>query len=392
MEKKGLSDILIAIILVLISIAAISLVWVVLKNFLYTTTSQTQTSCLYADLEIKEVLINKSDNLIHVKIKRNVGDVNLTKIKFKFYNSTGAFLKENETNMGEFSIKTFTFYFENVSDINKVEIAPVIFVNGKENICRIISSKKLKEFKNVVGENIGQRCGNGECESGEDSSNCPEDCQQTPNPTLFALYLPNMTGGQAWKDDVISYITGLDEITTAYTQTQLNEISEEDGGYVSQDYIDGPECYALTSVNDCSSLTGDNCGGHYQTSDNYFCAWVGMDIDMGMCVGVAPCMTIPYHQIKFKISEDPNNINNVSVRVASKHSGNTINLLAWNFTSGKFVKLWSGSYIPNTLFNATGTIYDADNFINSSGDFYIAFNTTYGVGAIFIDYAEVKVN
>ena len=110
MEKKGLSDILIAIILVLISIAAISLVWVVLKNFLYTTTSQTQTSCLHADLEIKEVLINKSDNLIHVKIKRNVGDANLTKIKFKFYNQTGAFLKENETNRGSSQSKLYFLF------------------------------------------------------------------------------------------------------------------------------------------------------------------------------------------------------------------------------------------------------------------------------------------
>ena len=200
-------------------------------------------------------------------------------------------------------------------------------------------------------------------------------------------YKPNMTGGQAWKDDVVSYITGLDEITTAYTQTQLNEISEEDGGYVSQDYVDGPDCFALTPVADCGSLgqTDCNSGNYYQTSDNYFCAWTG-----SFCMGGPPCGTVPYHQILFKISEDPNNINNVSVRVAAKHSGNTINLLAWNFTSSKFVKLWSGSGAPDTPFNATGTIYDANNFINSSGDFYVVLNTSYG--GVDIDYAEVRAN
>jgi len=275
----------------------------------------------------------------------------------------------------------YAFGIFNFSKLRAEKIGFDVFSNNEVRVeGNALISQNIKVDFSDIAENYSLTLNQDYVEiSGNFSSDLWLDPQVT--------YKPNMTGGQAWKDDVVSYITGLDEITTAYTQTQLNEISEEDGGYVSQDYVDGPDCFALTPVADCGSLgqTDCNSGNYYQTSDNYFCIWTG-----SFCIGGPPCGTLPYHQIKFKISEDPNNINNVSVRVAAKHSGSAINLLAWNFTSGKFVKLWSGSGAPETPVNATGTIYDADNFINSSGDFYIAFNTTYGIA--YIDYAEVGVD
>ena len=140
--KRGISTVVASILLILLAIAAIVIIWVILKGFLQKSASGVETSCLTLNLEIGKAQINASSNILYVQVKRNVGEGNLSGIRFRITNSSEVMIRDRNTSMKELETKTFSFDdVRNVSFINKVEIAGVVSVDNEEKICRIISAK-----------------------------------------------------------------------------------------------------------------------------------------------------------------------------------------------------------------------------------------------------------
>jgi hypothetical protein len=287
MNKRGISGVIVTILMILLAIAAIILVWAVLKNVLQKSASDISSQCLTLDLEIAKVEKGANTIDVYVRVKRNPGEGNLTGVRFKFTSSNDSFIRDKNVSMKELEIKTFNFSdVGNVSFISKVEIAGIVSFNNDEKICRIADSSKVMGVyvlppAQVCGNNIkegaeecdgsdlgGQtcqskgyylgslvcvncvindsgcsgRCPDGTCDSGyENSTNCPADCLVSSLTTK--TYLPNSIGTAGWWKYGVGIQTlwtwndvdGVGGIYPAgnYTAANLDTISSNNADYVA---------------------------------------------------------------------------------------------------------------------------------------------------------------
>ena len=135
MQKKGLSQIVTTILLILLILIAIGAIWFVVNNFILKTSTKLNTNGLTLDLKIQGVKINYTTGVAAVKVFRNNGDGNLTGVKFIVSDSNNGFVF-NEPAPNFYQLGQRTFYLNlssklglNMSDIQKIEIAP-LYITG----------------------------------------------------------------------------------------------------------------------------------------------------------------------------------------------------------------------------------------------------------------------
>lgn len=125
-NKKGMSSVVIALILVLLSLVAIGVVWVAIMNIIGDSVKQINLSGLMIKLEIKNVEINGD---ISVTVQRKVGEGDLSGIVFLFSDGSKEESLREDANLDVYGIKTFTFNLQeikNVSSVKEVSIAPIV--------------------------------------------------------------------------------------------------------------------------------------------------------------------------------------------------------------------------------------------------------------------------
>ena len=82
-SKQGLSDVVTTLIIILISLVAIGLVWVVVQNVLQEGSEQVGLGEFTLDLQIKSVQI-QDENVTVVVVKRNPGEGEFVGMDFIF--------------------------------------------------------------------------------------------------------------------------------------------------------------------------------------------------------------------------------------------------------------------------------------------------------------------
>ena len=89
MKKRGLSTVIVYLIIILLVLVSIGIMWIVIRDLVEDTSKEISFNSL-TGLEIKKVLINPDENSINVTVKRNPGINQLTGIKYfkfnKFFN------------------------------------------------------------------------------------------------------------------------------------------------------------------------------------------------------------------------------------------------------------------------------------------------------------------
>lgn len=153
MQKKGISGIIVAILMILIVVLGTGMVWVVIQNMLDKGTSEIESGLSSSViLKVQEVSpvyseTNPQDlESIEVIVSRDIGKGDLQKIKFLFYDSSGESLsKEKESVIGELGKETFTFdaISFSINEIEKVAVAPIVLSNNQEKIKDITDTYKL---------------------------------------------------------------------------------------------------------------------------------------------------------------------------------------------------------------------------------------------------------
>jgi hypothetical protein len=83
-NRRGLSTIIVTLILILVSIVAVGIIWVVVKNIIQTGTEGVGLSQFSLNAKIISVSIDNSSNNISVTVKRNAGKGELEGISFVF--------------------------------------------------------------------------------------------------------------------------------------------------------------------------------------------------------------------------------------------------------------------------------------------------------------------
>ena len=153
MKKRGLSNVIVTLIIIVISLIAVGLVWGVARQIISEETEDISLAGLKINIKILKVEID--GNNISVNIKRNSGQGNLTGIKFIFSDEENTEIKERTVSLKELESNAFDFTLDdlNVSEVKSVSIAPIYLSNSRKetlgNVADLFNIKLSKVQVNL---------------------------------------------------------------------------------------------------------------------------------------------------------------------------------------------------------------------------------------------------
>tara|TARA_Y100000310_G_scaffold107162_1_gene105593 strand:+ start:6330 stop:7418 length:1089 start_codon:yes stop_codon:yes gene_type:complete len=159
MNKKGISTIIVSLIMIVLVLAAISIVWVVVSNILSGESERASSSLgqIFLGLNIEKVLVEDNGD-VSVNVKRKAGEGNLVGLKFVVSDGTNSEVIERKNiNLAELGEKKFTLTsaeLSSLSFVKEVSIAPITESDsGKESVGNVVNSHVLTN-KQII-ENLG---------------------------------------------------------------------------------------------------------------------------------------------------------------------------------------------------------------------------------------------
>lgn len=156
-NKRGISGVILTIIMIVLTLAAVAVIWGIINNILQTQKEQISLGLITVDLKIKSVKV-ESDGSVKVRVGRNIGEGEISGLKFIVSDgsNTETIDKEN-VDLDQLEEKTFTLTsgeLGGVGFIKEISIAPVFKLeSGKEKIGNVVDKEVLSN-KQVI-ENLG---------------------------------------------------------------------------------------------------------------------------------------------------------------------------------------------------------------------------------------------
>ena len=227
MEKRGLSNIIVTLLIIVLSLIAISVVWGVVRNIITEGTEQIELGKFTLDLEIKSVKVQGDEVTVDVIVQRNPGKGEFIGINFVFSDGQNSEVIREDIVLKELDEKSFTFSLTkiNTSELEEVSIAPIYELkSGKEDMGNIADKFKVSVTGGVISEALG---GNfekyGPVGAGRTSYTISSGEEDIPEFTNIIIDPLDVKVGEI--QTFIAYVTSPNEITEVTTRTQLdNEI------------------------------------------------------------------------------------------------------------------------------------------------------------------------
>ena len=151
-SKRGLSEVVSTILIILLILAALAGIWLVVNNFLIQGSTGISLGKIAADVVIDSALVNQSTGIATVKVTRNPGvqDVNVTQLKFIVEDSKNSdvFTVNIPEGLPELATRTYTLNLSassilNLTDIKTISVAPVYKAgNGAD----VVSSSSTNSY------------------------------------------------------------------------------------------------------------------------------------------------------------------------------------------------------------------------------------------------------
>jgi len=136
-DKRGLSTIVVTLILVVLSLVAVGVVWAVISNLLKTGGQQTTSSFgqIFLNLKVQNVNL-KTNGDVDVTVQRNSGTGDLKAINFIISDGTNSKVIKKTTSLQELGTQTFTLTYSELGAmaVKEVSIAPIINSNGQDTV------------------------------------------------------------------------------------------------------------------------------------------------------------------------------------------------------------------------------------------------------------------
>src|SRR3989344_8554998 len=155
-NKRGLSEVVTTLVLVLLVIVAISVIWIVVVNLLSSKSEEISSTSFQVSMSVKSVEADPLDpNKVILKIERDTGEGNIKGIDIVLFDGEKSYTHRENTpiKVGEEIKKSISK--GGLGAIKKVSVRPVFELNsGKEKIGEVIGTKDLtldQSIKSVGG-------------------------------------------------------------------------------------------------------------------------------------------------------------------------------------------------------------------------------------------------
>jgi cysteine-rich repeat protein len=182
-NTRGLSTIVATLLIILLTLVAVGVIWVVVRNVLQQNAEQVSFGKFTINLEISKAgIINDTD--IGVTVRRDPGKGNIAGILFIAYGKDNSEIVKYNISMVELEERNFqvVLYVINTSVVEKVSIAPIFTSDSGKEYIGDVQDEYI--FSHTPGQYTPPVCGNGEREIGEscddgdtsDGDGCSSGC------------------------------------------------------------------------------------------------------------------------------------------------------------------------------------------------------------------------
>jgi flagellin-like protein len=142
-DKKGLSEVVTTLIIILLVLVAIGIVWVVVNKVLQSGTEQTEISakCLLIDIKATAAQCTAA-GICNVTYKRNAGGEDIDGVIIILSNGQSSAQEDIDGNVAPLSTETLLNFDSDLSPVpNKAEVAAYfIDDSGKQQLCGTTSA------------------------------------------------------------------------------------------------------------------------------------------------------------------------------------------------------------------------------------------------------------
>jgi hypothetical protein len=140
MQKRGLSTIIVTLILIVVSLVAVAIFWIVVRNLLQTGSEGIGLGRYTLSANIKNVNLDNSTNNVSLTVERNPGQGEINGIEFIFSDGTDSEVVKETISMKELESRKFYFHLTklNVSNLVSISIAFLIKENDKETLGDVV--------------------------------------------------------------------------------------------------------------------------------------------------------------------------------------------------------------------------------------------------------------
>src|SRR3989338_3622929 len=140
-KKKAQANIITIVLIILISIVAVSIIWVVVSSLITRESEKIGAGHLTIGLEVKEVILFAT-GASKITVKRDASEGKIDSLKFVFYDDNGETrVQTKEENLPE-QLETKTYYFSPNPEIGKIKSVSVV---------PIVKNNLGREFKGDAG-------------------------------------------------------------------------------------------------------------------------------------------------------------------------------------------------------------------------------------------------
>lgn len=153
-NKKGLSAVVTNMIIIFLVVAAIAIVWVVVRGLFEESTENLGGEMDCIDIEINAINIaceetadGGNNGICSVTLKRDAGGKEIAGVKLVFEGSAGedTYIKDIEGNIAPLGIKTVQGINTGITNISKVSVAVYVYDgSGKPQLCKGASTTEVE--------------------------------------------------------------------------------------------------------------------------------------------------------------------------------------------------------------------------------------------------------
>jgi len=162
MHKRGISGVIVALILVLLALVAVGILWFVITNILSEGSEGISLRRLFVDLEIKKVILAEDNITIIIK---KTGKEDIVGIAFIISDGENSETIKKPTDIQQLGERTFILIPEEISidSIEKISVAPIFKLeSGEEELGGIVDIWVRTNGATNGGGQVGGTCTNGE--------------------------------------------------------------------------------------------------------------------------------------------------------------------------------------------------------------------------------------
>lgn len=150
-KKRGLSTLVATLLIILVSLVAVAVIWLVISSVLQKQSQQILTGQSNVALQIQKVQVEPDNVTMDVTVKRDPGEGNFTAMNLIFSDGKNSEAVEENVTLAQLGEQTFIVTPSNIKNVKTVSVAPILSQSSSQEVVGNPNSFDVSEIVTHIG-------------------------------------------------------------------------------------------------------------------------------------------------------------------------------------------------------------------------------------------------